>query len=77
MRHERASEFSISLKLPSGKPRQSPTCDTESKTGHGLTFDKATVARIYELAAMYMVDVLEDTSAEAKNLRSSQATENK
>ncbi len=48
-----------------------------SQTGHGLTFDKATVARIYELAAMYMVDVMEDTPAEAKNLHSSQTTENK
>jgi hypothetical protein len=48
-----------------------------SQTGHGLTFDKATVARIYELAAMYLVDVMEDTPAEAKNLHSSQTTENK
>jgi len=32
-----------------------------SQTGNGLTFDKATVARIYELAAMYMVDVMEDS----------------
>jgi hypothetical protein len=48
-----------------------------SQTGNGLTFDKATVARIYELAAMYMVDVMEDRLAEAKNLHSSQTTENK
>ncbi len=47
-----------------------------SQTGHGLTFDKATVARLEELAAMYMVDVMEDTAAEAKNPHSSQATEN-
>jgi hypothetical protein len=48
-----------------------------SQSGHGLTFDKATVAGIYELAAMYMVDVMEDMPAEAKNLHSSQTTENK
>jgi putative transposase len=48
-----------------------------SQSGHGLTFDKATLARIYELAAMYMVDVMEDTPAEAKNLHDSQTTENK
>ena len=48
-----------------------------SQSGNGLTFDKATVARIHELAAMYMVDVMEDTPAEAENLHSSQTTENK
>jgi hypothetical protein len=48
-----------------------------SQTGNGLTFDKAAVTRIHELAAMYMVDVMEDTPTEAKNLHSSQTTENK
>ena len=41
-----------------------------SQSGKGLTFDKATVARIHELAAMYMLDVMEDTPAEAENLPS-------
>jgi hypothetical protein len=49
---------------------------TLSQTGHGLTFDKATVARIDELAAMYMLDVMEDMPAETENLHSSQTTEN-
>jgi hypothetical protein len=48
-----------------------------SQTGNGLTFDKATVARIHELAAMYMLDVMEDTRAETENLHSSQTTEKK
>ena len=47
-----------------------------SQSGNGLTFDKATVARIHELAAMYMLDVMEDTPAEAENLPSQQAAEN-
>jgi hypothetical protein len=47
-----------------------------SQTGNGLSFDKATVARICELAAMYIVDVMEDTPPEAKNLHSPQTTEN-
>jgi hypothetical protein len=47
-----------------------------SQTGNGLTFDKATVARLNELATMYMVDVREDTPAEAENLPSKQAAEN-
>ena len=45
-----------------------------SQTGNGLTFDKATVARIQQLAAMYM---MEDTPAETENLHGSQATEKK
>jgi len=48
-----------------------------SRTGNGLTFDKATFARINELAAIYMVDELEDVSAESENLHSSQASEKK
>jgi hypothetical protein len=44
-----------------------------SQTGNGLTFDKATVAQIQQLAAMYM---MEDTPAETENLHGSQATEN-
>jgi hypothetical protein len=48
-----------------------------SRSGNGVTFDKATVARIHELASMYMVDVMEDAPAEDKNLHSSQTTENK
>jgi len=43
----------------------------------GLIFDKATSARIRELAAMYMVDVMEDPPAEIENLHSQQAAENK
>jgi hypothetical protein len=45
-----------------------------SQTGNGLTFDKATLARIQQLAVVYM---MEDTPAETKNLHDSQATENK
>jgi hypothetical protein len=37
-----------------------------SQTGHGLTFDRATLARIEQLAAVYMV--MEDMPAEADNL---------
>lgn len=48
-----------------------------SQAGNGLTFDKATVAQIHELAEMYMLDGMEDTPEEAENLHSSQATENK
>jgi len=48
-----------------------------SQTGNGLTFDRATIAQIQQLAAMYMVDVMEDTPAEAKNLHGPQTTENK
>ncbi len=48
-----------------------------SQSGNGLKFDKATVARIRELAAMYMLDVMEDTPAETENLHSSQTTEKK
>ena len=47
-----------------------------SQTGNGLTFDKATIARIHELATMYMLDVMEDTPAETENLPSPQAAEN-
>jgi hypothetical protein len=39
-----------------------------SQTGNGLRFDKATVARIEQLAALYMVEVMEDTSADIENL---------
>jgi hypothetical protein len=52
-----------------------PTCRI-SQFGNGLIFDKATVARIRELAAMYMVDLMEDTPAETENLHSQQPTEN-
>ena len=45
-----------------------------SQTGNGLTFDKATVAQIQQLATMYM---MEDTPVETQNLHSSQTTENK
>ena len=48
-----------------------------SRTGNGLRFDKATVDRINELAAMYMVDVMEDVPAGSENLHSSQDSENK
>jgi hypothetical protein len=48
-----------------------------SQTGNGLRFDKATVARIHELASMYMVDVMEDTPTETENLHSSQTAEKK
>jgi hypothetical protein len=44
-----------------------------SQTGNGLRFDKATVAQIQQLAAMYM---MEDTSAETENLHGPQTTEN-
>ena len=37
-----------------------------SQTGNGLTFDRATIAQIQQLAAMYMVDVMEDTPAEGQ-----------
>jgi len=47
-----------------------------SQSGNGLKFDKATVAKIRELAAMYMLDVMEDTRAETGNLPSQQAAEN-
>jgi hypothetical protein len=46
------------------------------QTGNGLTFDKATVAKIQQLAAIYMVDVMEDTPAETEDLHGSQATDN-
>jgi hypothetical protein len=44
-----------------------------SQIGNGLTFDKATVAKIQQLAAMYL---MEDTPAETENLHGSQATDN-
>lgn len=44
-----------------------------SQTGNGLKFDKATLARIQQLAAAYM---MEDTLAETENLHGSQTTEN-
>lgn len=44
-----------------------------SQKGNGLIFDKATVARIRELAAMYGV---EDTSTETENPHSQQTSEN-
>jgi hypothetical protein len=45
-----------------------------SQSGNGLTFDKATLARIQQLAAVYL---MEDTPAEAENLHGSQITESK
>jgi hypothetical protein len=44
-----------------------------SQTGNGLRFDKATVAKIQQLAAMYL---MEDTPVETENLHGSQATDN-
>lgn len=43
-----------------------------SQTGNGLTFDKATIARIQQLAAAYLMD---DTPPESESLHSSQVTE--
>jgi hypothetical protein len=45
-----------------------------SQTGNGLTFDMATLAKIQQLAVVYM---MEDTPAETENLHDPQATENK
>jgi hypothetical protein len=45
-----------------------------SQAGNGLTFDKATVAGIQQLAAVY---VMEDMPTETEDLHGSQATENK
>jgi hypothetical protein len=45
-----------------------------SQTGHGLTFDPATIAQIEQLCAVYG---MEDTPAEAENLHRAQTTENK
>ena len=45
-----------------------------SQAGNGLTFDKAIVARIQQLAAMYGI---EDAPAETENLHGSQTTEKK
>jgi hypothetical protein len=45
-----------------------------SQTGNGLTFDKATVVGIQQLAAVY---VMEDIPAERENLHGPQAPENK
>jgi len=45
-----------------------------SQTGNGLIFDKATVAQLEQLAAMYAV---EDTPAETERLHSERTTENK
>ena len=42
-----------------------------SQAGNGLKFDNATLARIRQLAAVYM---MEDTSVETENLHSSQVT---
>ena len=44
-----------------------------SQTGNGLIFDKATVAVIQQLAAVYM---MEDMAAETGNLHGMQAPEN-
>jgi hypothetical protein len=44
-----------------------------SQTGNGLTFDKATLARIQQLAAVYM---MEDTPAESENLHGSHTADN-
>jgi len=48
-----------------------------SQAGNGLRFDRTTVARIHELAAMYMVDVVEDAPAESENLPGAQTAESK
>ena len=45
-----------------------------SQSGKGLTFDRATVAGIQQLAAVY---VMEDMPAETENLHASQVPENK
>ena len=45
-----------------------------SQTGHGLTFDRAMIARIEQRCAVYG---MEDRPAEAENLHSPQTTENK
>jgi hypothetical protein len=45
-----------------------------SQAGHGLTFDRATIAQIEQLCALYG---MEDTPAESENLHDSQTTENK
>jgi hypothetical protein len=45
-----------------------------SQSGHGLTFDKATLARVQQLATMYL---MEDAPADAENLHNSQVTETK
>jgi hypothetical protein len=47
-----------------------------SQGGNGPRFDKATIAQIHELAAIYMVDVMEDAPAQTENLHGSQTTEN-
>jgi hypothetical protein len=44
-----------------------------SQTGHGLTFERATIAQIEQLCA---VCGMEDSPAEAENLHGSQTTEN-
>jgi hypothetical protein len=44
-----------------------------SQVGNGLTFDKATLARIQQLAAVYM---MEDAPVGAENLNGSQVKEN-
>lgn len=41
-----------------------------SQTGNGLRFDKATVAQIREFAAVYTVDLMEETPVETENLPS-------
>ncbi|MGB8030225.1 MAG: hypothetical protein WCF30_11230 [Terracidiphilus sp.] len=46
-----------------------------SQSGNGLKFDRAAIAQIQRLAAVYMVDVMEDSPAETENLHGSQATE--
>jgi hypothetical protein len=45
-----------------------------SQSGNGLTFDKATVAAIQQLAAVH---VIEDMPAETENLHRPQALENR
>jgi hypothetical protein len=45
-----------------------------SQSGNGLTFDRTTLARIQQLAAVYM---MEETTAETENLHAQQPTENK
>jgi hypothetical protein len=45
-----------------------------SQSGNGLTFDRTTLARIQQLAAVYM---MEETTAETENLHAQRPTENK
>ena len=53
-----------------------PTCRL-SGTGNGLRFDRTTVAQVQQLAAVYMVDAMEDVSVDTDNLHGLQTTETK